>query len=75
MFDNGNNEINKMFEKIGNSLDILDIPKYENDKTNEKSDVEKLNDLISVQDKLEKKGYCCDGIKKQINSLLNKMNE
>ena len=64
MFDNGNNEIYKMFEKIGNSLDILDIPKYENEKTYEKSDVEKLNDLISVQDNLEKKGYCCDGIKK-----------
>ena len=50
MFDNGNNEINKMFEQIGNSLDILDIPKYENDKTNEKYDAEKLNLILAQLD-------------------------
>ena len=72
-FDAQTPHLDSLFKKIGNSIDKLDVPVPVTEKREEKSDVEKLDELLSVKEKLDKQGINSELITKKIDDMVNNM--
>ena len=71
--DEQTNHLDSLFRKNLEQMNNLPVPQIENEKKSKKTDIEKLNELLNVREKLVNQGLDSDIIKKKINDLMNTM--